>query len=81
VVTPNDVLQVIYTDAVAEDGSSTVALTDTITVTEVGDDGGGGGGGGCTTGNNSGVNPTMPVLLFATLCLGLLRYRQRSVHG
>jgi hypothetical protein len=83
VVATGNVLQVTYTDAVVEDGSLNVARTDEITVTtaSVVDDGGGGGGGGCTTGNSSGMNPTMPALLFAILGLGWLRLHRRSVRG
>jgi acyl dehydratase len=83
VVAPGDVLVVSYTDAVAEDGSLDVVLTDTVTAVEVvddGDGGGGGGGGGCTTGHSSGVHPTMPALLFAILGLGWLRHHRRSAR-
>ena len=82
VVALGNVLQVTYTDAVAADGSLNVVRTDTVTVM-AGPvvDGGGGGGGGCTTGDKSGVNPTMPALLFAILSLGWLRYHRRSARG
>jgi hypothetical protein len=80
VVALGNVLQVTYTDAVAADGSLNVVRTDTVTVMAGPVVDGGGGGGGCTTGNSSGVNPTMPALLFAILSLGGLRYHRRSAH-
>jgi len=82
VVAVGDVLVVTYTDAVRADGSLDQEQTDQVTVTATPvADGGGGGGGGCTMDNDGSVNPTMPILLFTILCLGLLRYRHRSVHG
>ena len=82
VIALGNVIQVTYNDEVAADGSLNVARTDTVSVTAAPVvDSGGGGGGGCTTGNSSGVNPTMPALLFAILSLGWLRHHRRSARG
>lgn len=81
-VAVGNVLQVTYTDVVAQDGSPNVARTDQVTVTAAAttstSSSNGSSGGLCSLGDpDARFNPTMPLLLALVIVFGLGSYRRQ----